>query len=244
MKEIGVSCSRLPVSGSEIYCITTPFFHEDGDGIHVFAETIGEHVRFFDDGDTLFHVIGCISVKNKRDVLPIRNLVEKTGVILSDIGEIEVLSPKNRLQEGFNKIIRSILMVSDWEKENRMLPEDAISLANEVEIYLSEWKPNMPIKKNEVLTGISGRELKFEFLQDNTYIDVISSTPQASSAEIRKLADVRGVSVHSNTDMMVILDDRQNKERAKEEAAVLSQFADVMMMTVLKNKISNTKMVS
>lgn len=245
IEKIGISCSRLPVSGSEIYYIRTPFSYSDGDGIHVFAENLGNHIRFFDDGDTLFHVLGTgISVNSKRDIFPIRNIVEKTGAILSDIGEIEILTQRSNLQEGFEKIIKSILSVSDWERENMVLPESAVSLANEVEIYLAEWKPNKPIRRNESLTGISGRLLRFEFFQDETYIDVISSTPQASAAEIRKLADIRGISSHSNTNMMVVLDDRSNQKKAREEAAVLSQFADVMMITSLQKKTNNAKMVS
>ena len=245
IEKIGVSCSRVPVSGSEIYYIRTPFSYADGDGVHVFAENLGNHIRFFDDGDAIFHVLGTgISINSKRDIFPIRNIVEKMGAILSDTGEIEILTQTNNLQEGFEKIIKSILSVSDWERENIEIPENAVSLANEVEIYLAEWKPGKTIRKNESLTGISGRLLRFEFFQDEIYIDVISSTPQASAAEIRKLADIRGVSAHSNTNMMVILDDRPNQEKAREEAVVLSQFADVMMITSLQNKIRDINLAS
>ena len=43
---------------------------------------------------------------------------------------------------------------------------------------------------------------------------------------------------------MVILDDRPNQEKAREEAVVLSQFADVMMITSLQNKIRDINLAS
>ena len=81
IKSLGLDCIILPSSdGKPIHCISTPFDYFDGDGIHLYAEELGGRVRFFDAGDTLFHVAGSgIKFRDKRSLKPIQKLVEEAG---------------------------------------------------------------------------------------------------------------------------------------------------------------------
>lgn len=241
IKSLGLNCKVLPASdGKPIHCISTPFDYFDGDGIHLYAEELGDLVRFFDAGDTLFHVVGSgIKFRDKRSIKPIKKLVEDAGAMLSDDGEISALAPTKDSREGFKKTLAAILNVAAWEAENAGISTDVTSLTNEVEIYLREWKPRHEVLLEQPLAGISGRSHSFSFLIDGELIDVVSSAPQSTASEIRKLADIRGIPSQANTHIRVIIDDRGNPERAREEAMILSRFADVWPLTSLQASVAN-----
>ena len=132
----------------------------------------------------------------------------------------------------------AVLSIASWEADNIGMSTDATTLTSEVEIYLRAWKPHHNILLDQPQTGISGRSHEFSFLVDGELIDVVSSMPQATAAEVRKLADVRGIPSQTETPIRIILDDRPNLARAKQEAMILSRFADVMFLTALQDKIN------
>ena len=237
---IGFGCTHLQQpDGSAIYCLSTPFQFYDGDGIHIFAEECGPAIRFFDGGDTLFHVSGSgIKFRDNRSYTPIKRLVKDAGAELSDDLEISYLAAHRDLRTGFRKVLSAMLAIADWESQNAGLATDAITLAGEVEFYLQQWKPTANIIKGEKLPGLSGREYEFAFSIEGALIDVVSSHPQSTSAEVRKLADVTGIPAQSQADITVIIDDRGDAKRASQEAAILSRFADVWMLTSLQAKVA------
>ena len=113
-----------------------------------------------------------------------------------------------------------------------------------VEIYLREWKPEHELLYDQPLPGISGRTHSFSFLFDGELIDVVSSAPQSTASEIRKLADIRGIPSQADTPIRVIIDDRAHSERARQEALILSRFADTWLLTSLQNTISSKKITA
>ncbi|TAK90244.1 MAG: DUF1828 domain-containing protein [Burkholderiaceae bacterium] len=236
LETLGLSCKILPsFDGKPIHCISTPFEYFDGDGIHLYAEELGGLMRFFDAGDTLFHVSGSgIKLRDKRAIKPIQKLVEEAGAQISDEGEISILSPLQDGREGFRKALTAILNIAGWEAENAGISNDVTSLASEVEIYLREWKAGYEFLYEQPLAGISGRSHSFSFLVDGELIDVVSSAPQSTASEVRKLADIRGIPSQSDTPIRVIIDDRSNPERARQEALILSRFADIWPLTSLQ----------
>jgi hypothetical protein len=238
-KSIGMKCRTLPsAEGKPIHCISTPFQYFDGDAIHLYAEELGSLTRFFDSGDTLFHVSGSgIKFKDKRSLKPIQRLVEEVGAQLSEDGEISALAPTKDGRDGFRKLITAVLNVAGWEAENAGIAADATTLAGEVEIYLREWKPGHALLYEQPLSGISGRSHTFAFLVDGELIDVVSSIPQSTAAVVRKLADVRGIPSQGDTPIRIIIDDRINPKRAEQEAMILSRFADVWPLTALRDKV-------
>lgn len=240
IESLGLNCKILPSSdGKPIHCISTPFDYFDGDGIHLYAEELDGFVRFFDAGDSLFHVVGSgIKFRDKRSIKPIKKLVEDSGAQLSDEGEISTLAPIKDSKEGFKKVLTAILNVAGWEAENAGISTDVTSLASEVEIYLREWKPGHEFLYEQPLEGISGRPHLFSFLIDGELVDVVSSAPQSTASEIRKLADIRGIPSQAETRIRVIIDDRSNSKRAHEEALILSRFADVWLLTSLQDTIA------
>lgn len=239
---IGFRCRTLPaVDEKPIHCITTPFQYFDGDGVHLYAENLGRFMRFFDSGDTMFHLYGSgIKFRNKRSIKSLQKLVTAAGAEMSDDGEISALVPVEDGQDGFRRAVAAILSVTQWEAENAGFSSDIVNLAAEVEIYLREWKPGHQVLVDQPLSGISGRPHKFAFMIDGELIDVVSSRPQSTAAEVRKLADVRGIRSQSEVPITVIIDDRPSPIRAKQEALILSRFADVMLLTSLQQQINES----
>jgi hypothetical protein len=236
---IGFRCRILPaVDGKPIHCITTPFRYFDGDGVHLYAENLGRFMRFFDSGDTMFHLYGSgIKFRSKRSIKPLQKLVTSAGAEMSDDGEISALVPLEDGQDGFRRAMAAVLSVTHWEADNAGFSSDIVNLAAEVEIYLREWKLGHEVLIDQPLVGISGRPHKFAFMIDGELIDVVSSVPQSTAAEVRRLADVRGIRSQSDVPILVVIDDRPNPVRAKQEAMILSRFADVMLLTALQEKV-------
>jgi uncharacterized protein DUF1828 len=236
---VGFTCRRLEQPGGEvIHAISTPFQFFDGDGIHVFIEEVGPLVRLFDGGETMFHVAGSgIKFRDNRSISPIKKLIKDAGADFSDDGEISALAMPAEAHASFQKVISAILAVADWESENAGLTSDTATLAAEVEFYLRQWKPAAEILRGQSLPGISGRNHEFEFMVDGQLIDVVSSRPQSTAAEVRKLADVSGIPSQARTDIKVIIDDRPDHARAAQEAAILSRFAEVWLFTNLQGRI-------
>jgi hypothetical protein len=239
-ESMGFRCRHLTQSSGEVvHCISTPFEHFDGDGVHVFAEEIGPTVRIFDAGDTMFHIAGSgIKFRDNRSIVPLRKMVRDAGAELSEDGEISALAASANVQAAFRSVITAILGLAGWESENAGMTADTTTLAAEVEMYLRQWKPGKDLLRDQPMSGISGRSHEFHFLLDGELIDVVSSRPQSTASEVRKLVDVRGITVNSSVDIRVIIDDRGNEERARQEALILSRFADVWMLSSLQSKIA------
>ena len=129
-ESIGFRCRPLiQPDGSEVHCIGTPFEFFDGDGVHVFAETLGGVVRVFDAGDTMLHIAGSgIRFRDNRSLSPIHRIVKEAGADLSDDGEISALAGPADVQVAFRNVLAAILGIARWEAENAGMTIDATTL--------------------------------------------------------------------------------------------------------------------
>ncbi|MCF8186670.1 MAG: DUF1828 domain-containing protein [Sulfuritalea sp.] len=240
LKSFGFECADIPDNdGNVMHAIFTPFKFFDGDEISLFAEKTGDVIRFFDAGDTLFHLAGSgIHFPDKRAIKPIERLISETGAALSDSGEISTIVSVIDAKDGFGKALSAILSICNWEAENVGYSSDITTLAGEVEMYLRQLKPKAEVIYDQKLIGVSGRNSAFNFLIDGEFIDVVSSSPQSTAAEVRKLADIRGISANDDLTIKVVIDDRQNAKRANQEAMIISRFADAILLSQLQSKAS------
>src|SRR5690606_18738222 len=121
---------------------------------------------------------------------------------------------------------------------------DGVTLATEVEFFLRQWRPAATMEKGHKRTGISGREYEFDFLFDGLLVDVVASRPQSTAAKVRKLADVTAIPSQEKTPMLIIIDDRADQEQAKQEAAILRQFAPTQTVTWLQDQANTNPLHS
>lgn len=215
--------------------IITPFTFADGDGVGVFAQTLGPQVLFFDDGFTLQHLssVGIDVGFNKKRWQPLRSITKTYGVSLSDQGIFETLCPANNPSQGFARIISTILGVAHWEKEQAGVSQDAAWFIDEVALYLKAWKPKAALSERPSARGFSGRTLSFDFELDGQFVDAIHSHSASTGAELRKIIDLHSNSAYSSKEVLVIVDDRQGLDGAKQEMAIIGQVATAWGISAL-----------
>jgi hypothetical protein len=98
--------------------IYTPFLFEDGDPIDVHVNEVDGKIRFFDDGDVIWHFMGLgVPLDEEGDADFIRKLIEPCGAMLNELGEIEVSGPPAQAPAIFARYLSAILEMLRWERE-------------------------------------------------------------------------------------------------------------------------------
>lgn len=228
---IGMRCNQLG-SATEVI---SPFTFADGNGIELFAQERGEQVHYFDDGFTLTHIhnVGIQLGDNRKRWSPLKNISEAYGVYLSDNGVFETMCPKKDASQGFARIMSALIRVAAWEREQIGVNQDATFLIEEVSLYLRAWKPTSNIIESPSVTGFSGRSLTFDFEFDGQYIDAIHPHFASTGAELRKIIDYNSISNQRGMEVFVIVDDRVNKVRAKQEIGIIGRVAKTWPLSSL-----------
>jgi hypothetical protein len=231
-KEItGMQCNQL---GSAVE-ILTPFTFADGNGIEIFAEIYGSQIHFFDDGFTLLHLhsAGIPIGGSKQKWRPLTSIANAYGVTLSEDGVFEIMCDSKNPGKGFAKIVSTLLGVAAWEREQAGVAMSSAWLVDEVALYLKAWKPNSKLIEQPSIKGFSGRILTFDFEQDGQYIDAVSPHFASIGSELRKIVDLNSSAGEVRKEMLVIVDDRQKPEAAKQEIKLLGRVAKAWPLTSL-----------
>jgi len=241
-----IDCSELPsIFGFECASVDTyrggtalfvglPFVYSDGEPVPLYVETEGDRIRFFDNGDTLFHMAAIgLDVSDRRRWRPFHTIAAKYGVSLKDDGEFESWDRAANAPTAFARFLSTMLAAAEWERENIGLPADAHWLIDEVEFYLHAWKPKAKLDKLVSVDGFTGRAYEFDFRLDDELIDVIPASATATGGELRKLLDIRRMSGNRDIGIRVVIDDRRDPNRADNEAKIISGLATAWPMSKL-----------
>ena len=220
--------------GGTAMLVGLPFLFSDGEPVPFYVESEGDRVRFFDNGETLFHMAAIgLDVSDRRRWRPVQGIATRCGVSLKDDGEIETWERIGNAPSGFARFLSAMIAVAEWERANVGLPADAHWLIDEVEFYLHAWKPKAKFDKTVSHNGFTGRPYDFDFLLDDDLIDVIPASATATGGELRKLLDIRRVSSNSERKIRVVIDDRSDPGRAENEGKIISSLATTWPMTRL-----------
>lgn len=231
---VGMRCSPI----GEAVEVITPFTFADGGGLEVFAQARGPQVHFFDDGFTMMHLnsVGIEICANKKRWMPLKNIAETYGVSLSDKGVFETLVPTENASLGFARMISTLLGVDAWARSQAGVSQDAAWLVEEVGLYLHAWKPQAGIiDKPSPVKGRTGRSLRFDFLLENQYIDAIQPHSISTGSELSKIVDAP-----EDVGIMVIVDDRVNPEKAKQEMEIIGRIGTAWAMSSLVSASGGT----
>lgn len=231
----GVECTALEtLRGGKALFVGTPFLFTDGEPMPFYLEAEGDRIRFFDNGDVLFHMAAMgLDVSDRRRWGPFRTIAAKYGVVLKDDGEFETWERSTNAPAGFARFLSTLLATAEWERDNIGLPADAHLLIHEAELYLKAWKPKAAFEKDVSVGSFTGKTYEFNFRIDNELIDVIGASPTATGSELRKLLDVRRVSENADVEIRVLIDDRRDPKRADNEAKIISGLATTWPMSKL-----------
>jgi hypothetical protein len=234
IRRLGLNCREV---GDGTIAIETPFTFCDGEPIGFYLRERNESIFVSDNADTLTHLLAVgMDLSDRRKWKGLRESIAPFGFSLQETGEITGEASKASGHSLFSKYIGAMLVVADYEREYLGLSEEQDQYIKEVEMYLREWKPRSEIETYVMAQGHSGRFHRFHFEQDNTLIDAARPQHNRTGAILRKAADV--INTGTNKKIMVVMDDREDLERAKVETDILSTMVSVMSFSTLSKNVN------
>ena len=88
--------------------------------------------------------------------------------------------------------------------------------------------------KKPQIAGYSKRTYEFDFSFDGALVDAIKPSPQSTGHQLRKVLDIqKGPAI---TDMLFVIDDRDNAEKAEMERDLIGGVTKAMLYTDLQNQ--------
>lgn len=231
---LGLSCHPLTDDGM-VAMIDSPFKYPDGDDVPIYIEQFGPQIRFFDDGGALLHLLGRgVALDDHRKTKFIKKLAEPFQVKLNDAGEMEIWATEAEAPAAFANYISAMLALTKWEDDQVGVSTDLSLFLDEVALCFRAWKPNSIIKTAPEYRGISGHVYKLDFTIDRDAVLAITPHYASVSSAAKKLLDIRAVEAYAKLRIIVVVDDRQERDAARREGLVLESVGSVMMMSALE----------
>lgn len=238
IESLGFACRPVPLvrGEGEAYEVETPLIFRDGEciGFYVVPSSDGSF-RITDNGDILAHLHSTDpSLDSRRSWTRLKKAATDEGLELRDSGLIVGEFLDGELENGVAAFLKFASIAAEWEKERHGVHEDVNRFVDEVEAGLRLWKPDLPITREPEVTGSSGKPRPFAFKFGDDYVDAIRPDGRAVGGELRKVMDV--LDALEDRKVLVVLDDREAPEKAREEAGIMSNAADVMLYSALERK--------
>ena len=230
---LGISCMPVTLDGG-IARIDAPFAFDDGDAVPIFIQELNGRVRFFDDGGTLMHFLGRgMSFEDGRKTRFIKTAAEANGVSFTEDGDVEVWANRDEASGAFSSYVAALLHITSWEREQRGMVADATLLVDEVLMCLRAWKPHAELVSDPEYKGVSGQVHKLDFRFDGQGVLTTGAQPQAVSAALKRLLDIRGGG-EGDLALLVVIDDRHDPVASKKESLIIQTVANVLPFTRLE----------
>lgn len=232
MKRMGFECREL---GGDTLGVSTPFTFADGEPIGFYLDETNLTVRVSDNSDTLAHfaAIG-YDISDRKKWTSIKNTVEAFGLEMLHSGEIIGSGQKQSEDDLVTRYISAMLAVANYESEYLGLSEELEQYIQEVEMYLRAWKPEAKLEHSPIIVGHSGRVHSFHFEFDGQLFDAARPHGIRTGSILRKAADI--INAGEKRKISVVMDDRENPERAKVESDILSTMVSVTPFTRLRSR--------
>lgn len=225
----GWHCQMVPAPGGMAAYISTPIVLPGGKPLDFYLITRGDLLEFTDDGMTMFALsaIG-YPLGDKRNWKGLENIGLRFGFTLSDTGAFEATFPERELDQWGGRIIRLFASLAAWEEERYAEGDTDFSLTDEVAMLLQAKDPSRKLTRNAVVQ-IGKTNVSFDFLWGDTYVDAIRPVQQAVNARLRKALLVGRA--EESMDLLFIVDDRNQQEKADDEIGVLGAVTKTIRLT-------------
>lgn len=225
----------LTTRGEQAFELGTPFAFADGAAINVYAIPHGDTLELTDNGDTMLHLTSMgMAAWHKSKLASLQRSIEPHGLTFTEQGEIKAYGKANHSALLIAQFISGILAVAQMERAALGVPDKADNLADEVEMLLRSWKPQLTLVRAPHVKGISGHEYGFDFMLGDELVDVLGPHHNATGGVMRKLGDV--LSAPGEHKALVIVDDRAEPERAETELQIIAMLARAMPLSKLMSK--------
>lgn len=234
-------CASL--HGEPAIDVRTPFTWADGEPIGFFVIDQGETVLVSDNADTVFHFrsMGMLG-GGRRQWQAIRHLAESRGSTLTEQGEIFSLGAKANAATLIANFIAGLLAISEHERNSAGMAEHVSLFADEVEGWLRAWKPHEVLTRGVMMRGLSKREHMFDFRLGNRIIAAVQPNPAAIGGLMRKVGDAIGGPDAEGVELMAVIDDRLDQQKAEEETRIVSSLVKALPLSKLIFAVNRVKL--
>lgn len=225
----GWHCQRLEGRSQETLYVSTPVLLADGKPLDFYLLRQGKNLAFTDDGLTLFALQNFgIEFGNRRQIKGLESITERLEFTISDAGSIEALIPEDQLAWWMSRVLRMFVGVAEWQAERIAQHDTDFALTDEVERLLRIKAPDrhLVVAPRVKFKGI---DYTFDFLWGSIYVDAINPSPQSVSSRLRKA--ILATQDDTDIDLLFILDNRFDPEKADRELPVLGQVAKTIRLT-------------
>lgn len=230
---LGFQCMPLDEAGTTAL-IETPFTFADGAALQVFAQDAGQVVTFFDDGFTVWHLMGRgLKLADGRSAKFLQNIADRHGLKLTEKLELEAACQRQEAPRVFAQFLGALIDVTAWEREQEQADSVTEHLIEEVAIALMKWRPTEELVQGARLKGVTKQSYEVDFLQGNEVVLVVTPHHSSVSSAVRKLLDLQNLPGNEQYKFRVVLEDRKDVKAAQREGMVLSTVAHVTMMQSL-----------
>lgn len=222
---MGFSCER--VSGG-MHFVQTPLTFPDGEPIALYFMSDINSVSVSDNANTISHLSGLgMEMHDRKKWRGVRQIVQGFGMELRESGEISGKALPSQAESLVGRYLSAMLAVADLERQSMVLTEEMGDYLEEVELHLRAWKAGEKVATNAPVRGNSGRTHTFNFkIGEKLLVDVAKPHSGRTGSIMRKSADIQNS--EDGSDVLVIMDDRDDPDRAKEETNILSTLVSVM----------------
>lgn len=225
----GWHCQTIDAGSGPATYISTPITLPGGKPLDFYLIRRGELIEFTDDGIALFALRSLgYTLADKRNWKGLDNLGLKFGFQLSEAGAFEATFPMTELGNWSGRILRLMAAIASWEEDRAAEGDADFSLTDEIEMLLKAKAPDRTIVRNAALK-VGKVEMSFDFLWGDTYIDAVAPIPQSVNPRLRKAVLIS--KVDSPADVLFIVDDRRNRQKAEDEMGVLGGLAATVLFS-------------
>ena len=226
----GWQCSRAP---DDSLFVSSPVLLRDGTPLGFFLSFSGSVATFSDEGMTIFSIRNQgIDMTDRRNWRGLEALARNLGFAMAEDGEISMSFPARESPFWFGSITRLLGEVAAWQQERIEQSDTQFLLTREVEDLLRRLSPGRRLDISPT-ASIDGKSISFNFLWGDTYIDAIPPKARSTSSRLRKAIMARPLEIQGSH-VLIIVDDRLDPLKAREEVAVLSQVAKAQTFTSLE----------
>lgn len=236
MNNLGFECRPLRgITHGAVLEVDTPFSFADGEPIAFYVKEHGKVLVLSDNGDTIAHLTSLgLSSPDKRRWASLRSRLEAHNMGLSDQGEILASGPVHAASDLIARYLSGLLAIVDYERDALAAPSDWNVLVDEVEMLLRTWRPSETLTLRPKARGLSKREHTFDFQLGNLYVDAITPHANATGGVMRKAGDILSSPYEEGRQVMVVIDDRKDRDGAMTERDIISSLVSAMLFTDLE----------
>lgn len=230
MRTLGFECQA---AGENILSVTTPLSFIDGEVIGFYlSESNDRTILLSDNADTLAHLYGLgIPLDDRRRWRSFQDFAHQYNLTLDERGEVFTLCQKDDIPHAVARYFAFVHEVTEWEATHSLLPEDESVLVDEIEQQIRRRNPAVVVNRSPRVVGATGREYVFALQAGGTVIDPLLPNSRSTGAALRKVLDVeRGP---QRVYPLLVVEDRQEYNRARSEMLIVSAVARVIPMSEL-----------